>query len=142
MYSLNLLKLMGTRLAAEFVKTPAHKEERLWKAVLVCAFEDCINTSGSKAEAYRKQEAHNWFIEDSEDFQNVCWLAGLDPLLVRNRYIYLIEENQIKFTELQKEWCKYRMNYKTYRQTRTTEQRKLIRNNIERIKTKIFKLKK
>jgi hypothetical protein len=141
MYSQDLLKVMGTRLATEFLKERTCNEERLWKSVIATAFEDCLNLSGTKNETYRKQDAHKWFIDGDSDFQNVCYMAGLDPLLVRNRYLTLYEEEVIIFTPVQKEWGKYRESYKVYRGDTTKEQRALIRKNIERIKCRIIKFK-
>jgi len=141
MYSQDLLKTMGIRLATEFLKEHTCSEERLWKAVVITAFEDCLNLASSKSESYRKQEAHRWFIEAGEDFENVCFMAGLDHLMVKNRYLHLYMKQVIKFTPAQKEWLKYRENYKVYRGAKNKEQRKLIRNNIERIKCKIIEFK-
>lgn len=133
---------MGIRLAAEFVREEIPKEERLWKGVLVTALEDCLNNSDNKTESYRKQEAHQWFIQGGKDFKNVCHMAGIEPELVRNRYLELYKKEKIKFTKTQDLWIQYRENYKIYRATKIKEQRDLIRKNIERIKTKILKLKK
>ena len=135
MYSQDLLKNMGIRLASEFTRELLSPEERLWKAVVATAFEDCLNLSGSKAESYRKQDAHDWFMSEAEEFEKVCYLAGLEPLMVSNRYKELFKKNIIK-------WKAYRENYKTYRVTKTKEQRALIRKNIERIKCKIIQFKK
>ena len=142
MYSQDLLKNMGIRLASEFTRELLSPEERLWKAVVATAFEDCLNLSGSKAESYRKQDAHDWFMSEAEDFEKVCYLAGLEPLMVSNRYKELFKKNIIRFTEMQLKWKAYRENYKTYRVTKTKEQRALIRKNIERIKCKIIQFKK
>jgi hypothetical protein len=142
MYSQNLLKHMGIRLATEFTKTAHGRgDERLWKAVVATAFEDCLNLSGSKIESYRKEDAHKWFMSKSEDFHNVCYMASLEPLLVYNRYLYLLKNKKVKFTEVQNYWIKYRNAYKVYRETRLKEQRKIIRSHIEKIKCKILKFK-
>jgi len=92
MYSQDLLKNMGIRLASEFTRELLSPEERLWKAVVATAFEDCLNLSGSKAESYRKQDAHDWFMSEAEDFEKVCYLAGLEPLMVSNRYKELFKK--------------------------------------------------
>jgi hypothetical protein len=83
----------------------------------------------------------NGLLMEARDFQNVCYMAGLDPLLVRNRYLTLYEEEVIIFTPVQREWGKYRESYKVYRGDTTKEQRALIRKNIERIKCRIIKFK-
>lgn len=142
MYSQDLLKLMGIRLASEFVREQIPKEERLWKGVIVTALEDCLNTSGGKTESYRKQEAHEWFMKADEDFKNVCFMANIEPAKVRNRFLELQKEKKVTFTRLQQLWIEYRESYKVYRNTKEKKQRDLVRKNIERIKNKIVKTKK
>jgi hypothetical protein len=137
MYSQDLLKLMGIRLASEFINEHISKEERLWKGVIVTALEDCLNTSDGKVEAYRKHEAHLWFLKKDEDFKDVCWMANIEPDLVYNRYLELHQKEIIFFTAIQKLWISYRENYKVYRECKSKKQRVLVKKNIERIKIKI-----
>ena len=47
---------MGTSIATEIVKTPPRSEHRLYQAIVVQAFEDCLYTLGGKNEAYNKKE--------------------------------------------------------------------------------------
>lgn len=130
---------MGIRLASDFVRDPVSKEERLWKAVIIMAFEDCFNRGGTKVEAYRKQDAHEWFISESEDFKNVCYMAEIEPLRVRNRYLELLELGKVKFTKLQAEWLNYRDHYSMYRGALDKKQRQRIMEQITRIRAKINK---
>lgn len=137
MYSQDLLKLMGIRLASEFINEEIPREERLWKGVIVTALEDCLNTSDGKVEAYRKHEAHLWFLKNDQDFREVCWMANIEPALVRNRYLELHKKQKIFFTPIQKLWISYRENYKVYRECKSKTTRALVKKNIERIKIKI-----
>jgi len=130
---------MGIKLASDFVREPVSKEERLWKAVIIMAFEDCLNKGGTKIEAYRKQDAHTWFISESEDFQNVCYMAEIEPLRVRNRYLELLECGKVGFTKLQAEWLNYRDHYSMYRGALDKVQRQRIMEQITRIRAKINK---
>ena len=130
---------MGIRLASDFVRDPVSKEERLWKAVIIMAFEDCFNRGSTKVEAYRKQDAHEWFISESEDFNNVCYMAEIEPLRVRNRYLELLELGKIKFTKLQAEWLNYRDHYSMYRGALDKKKRQRIMEQITRIRAKINK---
>jgi hypothetical protein len=141
MFSPNLLKIMGIRLATEYAKQNQHPAEKLWKAVVATAFEDVICKLGSKMETYRKKEAHDWFISESKDFQHVCYLAGLEPESVAYRYKLLLNKKIIYFTELQKEWVYYKEEYKSYRSAKTKGERKIILTQIEIIKNRITKKK-
>ena len=60
-----LIKIMGTNIATEIIKTPPRSEHRLYQAIVIQAFEDCLYTLGGKNEAYNKKEAHEWFMSNS-----------------------------------------------------------------------------
>ena len=124
---------MGIDLATEIIKTPIRSEHWLYQAVIIQAFEDCLYTLGGKNEAYNKKEAHEWFINNSDDFQNVCYLANLEPSMVRNRYIECLNKQVIVFTEVQCYW----IEYKNYRAAETKEQRKSIKEKIDQIRYKL-----
>ena len=47
---------MGTNIATEILKTPTNSEHRLYQAVVIQAFEDCLYTLGGKNEAYNKAD--------------------------------------------------------------------------------------
>lgn len=128
---------MGIKLATDFVRPNENNESRMWKAVVGLAFEDCASVGAAKLDAYRKQDAHEWLLSESEDFQNVCFMANLDPLRVRNRYIELLETKKIKFTEIQREWLNYKDQYAMYRGTIDKKQRQRIMEQIVVIKKKL-----
>ena len=130
---------MGIRLATDFLRVPFTRQERLWKAVIVMAFEDCFNKGASKMEAYRKQDAHEWFISGSKDFEDVCYMADIEPLRVRNRYLELLEQGKVDFTEIQAEWLNYKDCYAKYRCSGDKENRQRIMEQITRIREKIVK---
>ena len=141
MFSPNLLKIMGIRLATEYANRKQHPEEKLWKAVVATAFEDVICKLGSKIETYRKKEAHDWFLSGSKDFEHVCYLAGLEPDSVSYRYRLLLRKKIIFFTELQKEWVNYKEEYISYRSAKNKTERREILSQIDLIKNRIIKKK-
>lgn len=57
-------------------------EQRLWTAVIVNAVEDWL--SGTLRD---KREAQKFLFEDSEDFQQVCAGAGIDPSSFRSKLL-------------------------------------------------------
>jgi hypothetical protein len=129
---------MGTNIATEIIKTPPRSEHRLYQAIVIQAFEDCLYTLGGKNEAYNKKEAHEWFMGNNKDFRYVCDLANLDPDHVRSRYKWCLENKVIVFTEIQCYWIEYKNEYKKYRSVGTKEERKTIKQRIDQIR---FKLK-
>tara|TARA_Y100001937_G_scaffold118867_1_gene173786 strand:+ start:336 stop:755 length:420 start_codon:yes stop_codon:yes gene_type:complete len=136
-YSPNLLKNLGIKLAMEFAREKRPPEIRLFQAILLQAFEDSLSLSGFKRETYWKEDSHKWFLENGKDFQDVCWNADMDPQMVREEYIKLIDIGKIKFTELQKSWINYREFYRLYRNAKTKEERAEIKRKVYSGKVKI-----
>ena len=135
-YSANLLKLLGIRISSTVVEKTKSPEEKLFQAVLLQAFEDVSTLSGSKQESYLKKDAHDWILDNGKNFKNVCWCAGLDPDYVHDRYIKLVKNGSIKFTELQRSWVKYRELYKDYRSANSSSERREIMFKISEVNLK------
>ena len=136
-YSPNLLKNLGIKLAMMFTQQKRPAEIRLFQAILLQAFEDSLSMSGFKRETYWKEDSYKWFLEDSKDFQYVCWNADMDPQVVRDEFIKLMKNGKIKFTELQKSWINYREFYKHYRNAKTKEEREEVKRKIYSDKVRI-----
>ncbi len=132
-----LLKIMGTNLAAEIVKEPKMADQRLYQAIVIQAFEDCLYTLGGKNEAYNKKDAHEWFLNKSQDFEKICYFAGLDPDMVHNRYKKCLQEKIIVFTEVQRYWIEYKNEYVNYRAADSKEERRSVKKRIDMIKKKL-----
>ncbi len=134
----NLLKFLGIKLSLEIVKPKAFAEQRLFQAILVQALEDAVNTSNFKKETYHKHDSHTWFVSNSEDFQDVCWGADMDPDFVRGEYLKLVDAGKIHFTKLQLSWIRYRHLYRKYRECNTKEERRnikklILKENLKRL---------
>tara|TARA_R100001480_G_scaffold27952_4_gene38381 strand:+ start:208 stop:588 length:381 start_codon:yes stop_codon:yes gene_type:complete len=117
-------------LSLAITKPKAFAEQRLFQAILIQALEDATNPSNFKRETYHKHDSHCWFIDNSEDFQNVCWGAELDPEFVRGEYLKMIDDEKIIFNKIQVAWIRYRALYKRYREANTKEERREIRELI------------
>ena len=126
----SLLKSLGIKLSLEIVKPKAYAEQRLFQAILVQALEDAVNPSSFKKETYYKHDSHKWFVSNSEDFQDVCWGADMDPDFVRGEYFKMVEEGRVHFTKLQMSWIRYRDLYRRYRECSTKEERRIIKKLI------------
>ena len=133
----HLLKIMGTNLATEFVREPKIPDQRLYQAVIIQAFEDCLYTLGGKQEAYYKKDAHEWFLNKSPDFEKICYMAGLEPDMVHRRYKRCLEEKIIVFTEVQRYWIEYKNEYKNYRAADSKEERRYVKKRIDMIRDRL-----
>ena len=123
----SLLKYLGTKLSLAITKPKAFAEQRLFQAILVQALEDATNPSNFKRETYHKHDSHCWFVDNSQDFQDVCWGAELDPDFVRGEYLKMVDNGKIIFTKMQVAWIRYRSLYKRYREAKSKDERREIR---------------
>ena len=57
----------------ELIRGNRLPEERLFQAVLLQAFEDALNMGQHKQDAYAKQDSYDWFTNDTELFNDICW---------------------------------------------------------------------
>tara|TARA_R100000664_G_scaffold12876_1_gene20636 strand:+ start:238 stop:630 length:393 start_codon:yes stop_codon:yes gene_type:complete len=130
-----LLKILGTELASTVLKKHS-PEQRLFQAIVLQAFEDALTTHGTKEDSYLKKDAHDWFLEKNKTFEYVCWNSGFDPEIIHEKYKRLLKDGKVTFTELQKEWVKYRNLYIDYRAANNSEDRKCIMEKIMKVKLK------
>lgn len=126
----SLLKLLGIKLAMELTGHKAQAEQRLFQAIIVQALEDVTNPSSFKKETYWKEDAYKWFFNNSQDFQDVCWSADMDPEMVRGEFLKLVRNKKIIFSKLQVHWLNYRKLYKLYREAGSKEERRKIKKSI------------
>ncbi len=135
-----VLKLLGMKLAADMLENPVPSEQKLFRAIITLALEDVLSNSQGRHESVVKAEAHDWLMSDSEDYRNVCSIAGLDPDWVRERYTKALDNGQVKFTMKQHLQVKYTKLYEHLRAAKDTGHRKLIQKEIDKLRKKIFKL--
>ncbi len=55
----------------------------IWQAVIRQAFFDSCLNNKNPTEALARRRARQWLLEDVEDFNEVCGLAGFTPRKVR-----------------------------------------------------------
>ena len=122
---------MGIKLAMELIKEKPLSEQRLFQAIIVQALEDVMNISSFEKEAYWKEDAYKWFYSNSEDFQDVCWAADMDPELIRGEFFKLIKLKKITFSKMQTHWLNYRELYRLYREADSKEERRDIKKRID-----------
>lgn len=131
-YSPTLLKILGTEMAYRIVNVK-HPEQRLFQAIIVQAFEDCIIKTNNKRDVYNKEDSYNWFKNADNNFETVCWYADMDPIFVKDRFLKLKREKIIYFTKDELTWIEYRNKYKRYRAAQSKEARRIIKIQIDRL---------
>ena len=98
------------------LKTEFHEEEtlpetKLWRAVIQRAFEDVIYPGMERSLIMFKYQAHLWFVNNSENFKIICNLADLNDEAVREKYLEMVDKEQIYFTEQQINYINWRKKY-------------------------------
>jgi len=135
--SIEILKIMGLKIAEKLVEKSLDPEIRIWRGVISMALEDVLITNQNRTESVLKGEAHDWFCNDSDDFKFVCNQADLEPKYVRLRYLNALEDGKIKFTQRQHLNIKYTKEYEKLRKAKNKEERKRFFKNIEELRKDI-----
>jgi len=135
--SIEILKIMGLKIAEKLVEKSLDPEIRIWRGVISMALEDVLITNQNRTESVLKGEAHDWFCNNSEDFKFVCNQADLEPKYVRLRYLNALEDGKIKFTQRQHLNIKYTKEYEKLRKAKNKEERKQFFKNIEKLRKAI-----
>jgi hypothetical protein len=134
-----VLKLLGMKIASQMLETDIPPEVRLWRAVVTLAVEDVLNISQSRNEAVIKANAHDWFVNNSDDFQKVCYHAKLDPEFVRDQYFGALDTGKIFFTRKQHLYIRYTQAYEKLRKEKDPIHRKRLTKVIEKLRSDLLK---
>ncbi len=73
-------------------------DRQLWVAVIMNAIEDARgNVAGSKGagKVREARAARLWLTKPNRDFNTVCYLAGLDPVAVRERVSSVLQAENV-----------------------------------------------
>ena len=130
---------MGIDIAKEVVaQNYQSADQRLWRHVLLNAFEDArLGQSDRKSSIY-KMEAHEWIAADSKDFQTICWWSGWDPEEVRGRYRKAVKNGDVTFNDRQVKWIKYYKKYLELKKIPTKEERAPVRRALQKARLAVF----
>ena len=130
---------MGIDIAQDIVKqTHQSADQRLWRHVLLNAFEDAQLLQSDRKSSIYKMEAHEWIAADSKDFQTICWWSGWDPQDVRNRYFKAVKNGEITFNDRQVKWIKYYKKYLELKKIPTKEERAPVRKALNKARLAVF----
>jgi|TARA_B100000085_G_scaffold285295_1_gene320843 hypothetical protein len=130
---------MGTSFAATLLSTnDVPGEEKLWRGVLCNALEDSCNNQNDRKSSIFKLEAHNWIMNEGDDFQSICYWAGFSPEHVKSKYVQAIKKKDIKFTEKQVAWRRYYVQYQKYRKCKEPSSKKYHRKHLEHLRSAVY----
>ena len=137
-YSVDLLKLMGINIAADIVaENHVCNEQKLWRHVILNAFEDTKVMSGERKSSLQKCDAHFW-IAKSLDFEQICWWAGWEPDNVRYRYYKALKSGDIKFKRRHFLWHQYDLLFQRLKIEEDLDKRRELRRNVENKRRQIM----
>ena len=124
---------MGINIAKEVVaQNHSSADQRLWRHVLLNAFEDARLEQSDRKSSIYKMEAHEWIAADTKDFQTICWWSGWDPEEVRGRYMKAVKNGDVTFTDRQIKWIKYYKKYLELKKIPTKEERAPVRKALHK----------
>ena len=130
---------MGIDIAKEVVaQNYQSADQRLWRHVLLNAFEDARLEQSDRKSSIYKMEAHEWIAADSKDFQTICWWSGWDPEEVRGRYMKAVKNGDVTFNDRQVKWIKYYKKYLQLKKIPTKEERAPVRKALQKARAAVF----
>jgi len=130
---------MGIDIAKEVVaQNYQSADQRLWRHVLLNAFEDARLEQSDRKSSIYKMEAHEWIAADSKDFQTICWWSGWDPEEVRGRYMKAVKKGDVTFNDRQVKWIKYYKKYMQLKKIPTKEERAPVRKALQKAREAVF----
>tara|TARA_R100001086_G_scaffold115436_1_gene59075 strand:- start:935 stop:1402 length:468 start_codon:yes stop_codon:yes gene_type:complete len=113
-------------------------ETRLWRRVVANALEDTLIISQDRKRSIAKAKAHNWILEDSQDFQHACYWANLDPDCVRDVYLRLVRQGCVRFSHRQLKWLEYQRLWERLAMSHGLRQKRKIRAKIKDLRCLIL----
>ena len=129
---------MGTSIASDIIaENHVCNEQKLWRHVILNAFEDVKILAGDRKSSLNKCDAHFW-ISHSKDFEQICWWAGWEPENVRYRYSKALKEGLIKFKRRHLLWHEYSKLFERLKVETDMELRRELRRNIENKRRQIM----
>lgn len=132
-----LYKLMGLSFTRSVIDKKLNPEHKLWRAVVINAFDDTMITLSDRKSSVQKIEAHNWILQESRDYREVCEWALLDPEEMKEHYISALKRKVIAFTKKQVRWAEYNKIYKVLFCDISVEQKKMIRRRLDELRREI-----
>tara|TARA_R110001592_G_scaffold237787_2_gene497027 strand:- start:827 stop:1264 length:438 start_codon:yes stop_codon:yes gene_type:complete len=129
---------MGIKVSQDLIsENHINQEQKLWRHVILNAFEDARLKSTDRKSSLNKLDAHEW-INESKDFDQICWWAGWDPDEVRIRYRKALKNLEIKFNIKHIKWREYYDMYNKLKFEIDKDKRRELRKTVEKKRREVF----
>jgi hypothetical protein len=128
---------MGTSFSTMLLSSHVEPEEKLWRGVLINAFDDAATNSQERKPSIYKCDAHNWIMSNVTDFQQVCYYGGFEPDMVKERYKMAIMNKLISFSPKNFAWKKYSEQFTKYRNCKEPESKAYHRKHLEHLRNAV-----
>lgn len=135
-----LLRTIGLKFARSVLDKRLDPEQKLWREVVINAFDETLITSSDRKPSLIKIAAHNWIISESNDFRKVCEWGTLDPEDMKQCYVRALQRRAVTFTQRQIAWQKYDSLYKNMTLEPLKEIKKIKRKKVDRYRDEINKI--
>jgi len=129
---------MGINITSDVIEeNHVCNEQKLWRHVILNAFEDVKLLNADRKSSLNKCDAHFW-ISKSKEFEQICWWAGWEPDNVRYRYVKALKDGLIKFRKKHLLWHEYNLLFQRLKNEKDFNIRKELRRNIENKRRQIM----
>ena len=125
---------MGTSFATQLLQSDVDPDTKLWRGVLCNAIEDAQQKSQERKPSIFKCDAHSWIMSNVTDFHQVCYYAGFEPEVVKERYKHAIMKGDIQFSPRNFAWKKYSQQFIKYRSCKDPESKAYHRKHLEHLR--------
>tara|TARA_R100000657_G_C4671372_1_gene115935 strand:+ start:333 stop:800 length:468 start_codon:yes stop_codon:yes gene_type:complete len=133
----DLLRKIGLKFARSVLDKNLDPEQKLWREVVVNAFDETLISSSDRKPSLIKISAHNWLLSESDDFRKVCEWGTLDPEDMRECYKRALMRKTVTFTQRQVAWKKYDTLYRDMIREPLKEMKRMKRRKVDRYRDEI-----
>jgi len=135
-----LLRRIGIKFARSILNRHLNPEQRLWRAVVINAFDETLISQSDRKASLIKINAHNWLLSKSDDFRVVCEYALLDHDDMKECYEEALSKQSVFFTKRQVAWKEYDKFYRAMLSEETKLVRKIKRKEVDQFRKKVQEL--
>tara|TARA_S200002703_G_scaffold28304_1_gene24072 strand:- start:67 stop:534 length:468 start_codon:yes stop_codon:yes gene_type:complete len=132
-----LLHKIGLKFARSVLNKNLNPEQKLWREVVINAFDETLIVQSDRKSSLIKISAHNWIIGGDKDFKQVCEWGTLDPEDMQDCYARALKKRQVSFSQRQVAWKEYDKLYKRMISEDNKIVRKIKRKEVDDFRKKV-----
>lgn len=132
-----LLHKIGLKFARSVLDKNLNPEQKLWREVVINAFDETLIVQSDRKSSLIKISAHNWIIGGDKDFKQVCEWGTLDPEDMQDCYESALKKRQVSFSQRQVAWKEYDKLYKRMISEDNKFVRKIKRKEVDDFRKKV-----